>query len=115
MGISEYIAGIQWRVVRDRVLMALAIVSLLFAILEMVLYHGFQTGVFHLILGTDIAYDGGDGFGSVEPQGRSCIPVEGSKICGGAGLNASTISICVMLASGIIYTACNSVYPAAKI
>jgi hypothetical protein len=112
MGIIDYINGIQWLVVRDRVLIALIIVSFLFAVLEVFLYSMYNTGVFHLLFNTDVAYDGGPGFGSREPIDNTCVPGPGSQVCGGAGLNASTISLIVMLITTALYATCNILHPA---
>ena len=87
------------------VLLALAVVCALFTLLELIMYK-YETGVFHLLTGCDIAYDGGAGFGSIIPKLKipgdknsvECIPDSGSERCGGNGFNAAAISFMLAVA-----------------
>lgn len=77
-----------------------AIGFIILFILNMILWRA-GTGIFHMLIGSDPAYDGGPGWGSAPPVFNnptnpdipSCNPVYGDKICGGHGFNASAIML----------------------
>ena len=78
----------------------LAIGFMILFILNMILWRA-GTGIFHILIGSDPAYDGGPGWGSAapvfddpaNPTHLSCTTVNGDKVCGGSGFNASAIML----------------------
>lgn len=81
-------------------LKCLAVGFAILFILNMILWRS-GTGIFHILIGSDPAYDGGPGWGSAPPVFNdpenptvgSCSPVHGDKICGGSGFNASAVML----------------------
>ena len=88
----------------------LAIGFFILFILNMILWMS-GTGIFHILIGSDPAYDGGDGWGSAppvfnnptNPNFASCNTRNGDKICGGSGFNASAVMLILAIVFGIGY------------
>ena len=89
----------------------LAIGFFILFILNMLLWRLGGTGIFHILIGSDPAYDGGPGWGSAppvrtdpeDPNILSCYPVYGDKICGGSGFNASAVMLILAVGFSIGY------------